>query len=99
MKKTKKAITESTMAAWESYLSTLEHSLTQMEKSIEESVSDSAACTNEWCESVEEVIDELTEAIYSINIPRWAAPEQSARVQNLKKKARELYAKYQQTAR
>jgi flagellar hook-basal body complex protein FliE len=99
MKKTKKTITESTMTAWQSYLSTLEHALTQMEKSIKDSVSDSAACTNEWCESVEEVIDELTEAIYSLNIPRWADPEQAARVKSLKKKAREVYAKYMQTAR
>ncbi|MFZ0611450.1 MAG: hypothetical protein WAM73_04360 [Desulfobacterales bacterium] len=99
MKKTKKAITESTMTAWESYLSTLEHALIQMEKSIEDSVSDSAACTNEWCESVEEVVDELTDAIYSLNIPRWAGPEQSARVKNLKKKAREVYTKYIQTAK
>jgi hypothetical protein len=87
------------MTAWQSYLSTLEHALTKMEKSIEDSVSDSAACTNEWCESVEEVIDELTEAIYSLNIPRWADPEQAARVKSLKKKAREVYAKYMQTAR
>ena len=99
MEKTKKAITESTMTAWESYLSTLEHSLNQMEKSIEDSISDSAACTNEWCESVEEVIDELTEAIYAFNIPRWAGPKQSARVKSLKKKAREVYAKYIKTAR
>jgi len=94
MEKTKKAISEKTMKAWESYLSTLEHSLIQMEKSIEESASTPAACTNEWCESVEEVIDELTEAIYSFNIPRWADPAQSKRVRSLKKKAREVYATY-----
>ena len=94
MEKTKKAIEENTMAAWSSYLSSLEHALRQMEKSIEDSISVPSACTNEWCESVEEVIDELTEAIYAFNIPRWADQKQSARVQDLKKQAREVYAKY-----
>jgi hypothetical protein len=87
VEKTKKTITENTMRAWESYLATLEHALIQMEKSIEDSVSVGAACTNEWCESVEEVIDELTEAIYSFNIPRWADSTQSDRVKTLKKKS------------
>jgi hypothetical protein len=94
MEKTKKAIKENTMMAWASYLSTLEHALLQMERSIDSSISVPSACTNEWCESVEEVIDELTEAIYAFNIPRWADQEQTARVKNLKKKAREVYAKY-----
>ena len=39
----------------------------------------------------------ITEAIYAFNIPRWAGPEQSARVKSLKKKAREVYAKYMRT--
>lgn len=94
MEKTKKAIEENTMAAWSSYLYTLEQALLQMEKSIEDSISIPSACTNEWCDSVEEVIEELTEAIYSFNIPRWAGKDQSERVKNLKKKAREVYAKY-----
>jgi len=89
----------SAMTAWASYLSTLEHALVQMEKSIEDSISVPSACTNEWCESVEEVIDELTEAIYAFNIPRWTNAEQSARVKSLKKKAREVYSMYMRTAR
>ncbi len=98
MEKTKKAIEEQTMEAWSSYLSTLEHSLVQMEKSIEESVSTPSACTNEWCESVEEVIDELTEAIHAVSIPRWADRKQASRVTNLKKKAKAVYAAYVRTA-
>jgi hypothetical protein len=94
MEKTKKSIEKNTMTAWASYLSTLEHALLQMERSIEDSISVPSACTNEWCESVEEVIDELTDAIYAFNIPRWANQEQFTRVKNLKKKAREVYAKY-----
>ena len=99
MEETKKKIQENTMTAWASYLSALEKALNQMEISIEDAISVSSACTNEWCESVEEVIDELTEAIYVFNVPRWANQKQSARVKNLKKKAREVYAMYMRTAR
>ena len=98
MEETKKSIQESTMASWSSYITTLEHALVQMEKSIEESVSVSSACTNEWCQSVEEVIDELTDAIYTVKIPRWAGPEQSEQVRRLKRKAQEVYAKYLQAS-
>jgi hypothetical protein len=98
MEQTKNNIAKDTMTSWASYLSTLEHALFQMEKSIEDSISVPSACTNEWCESVEEVIDELTDAIYSLNIPRWADEEQSTRVKALKKKAREVYAKYTQAS-
>ena len=94
MEETKKAIEEKTLNAWEAYYSSLAHSLKQMEMSIEDSVSVPAACTNEWCESVEEVIDELAQAIFTLNIPRWATEEQANSVKKLKKKAQEVYAKY-----
>ena len=98
MEAAKKRIESDTMASWAAYLSTLEQALHQMEKSIENSISVPSVCTNEWCESVEEVIDELTDAIYSLNVPRWADKEQIERVKTLKKKARDIYAKYTQVS-
>jgi len=94
MAQTKKSIEKDAMRSWTSDLSTLEQALRQMEKGIQDSISVTSACTNEWCESVEAVIDELTDAIYSLKVPRWADQEQSTRVKNLKKKAREVYAQY-----
>jgi hypothetical protein len=94
MEAAKKRIESDTMASWSAYISTLEQALLQMEKSIENSISVPSVCTNEWCESVEEVIDELTDAIYSLNVPRWADKEQISRVNFLKKRARDIYAKY-----
>jgi hypothetical protein len=76
----------------------LRNRLDQVEESIQNSISVTSACTNEWCESAEAVIDELTDAIYSLNVPRWADQEQSTRVKTLKKKAREVYAKYIQAS-
>ena len=98
MKKAKQDIEEKTLNAWINYFQTLEHSLTQMELSIENSISVPAACTNEWCETVEQVIDELTQAIFSLNIPSWATKEQVKSVKDLKKKAQKVYAKYLQVS-
>ena len=47
---------------------------------------------------VEEVIDELTQAIFTLNTPRWATDEQADNVEKLKKKAQEVYAKYLQAS-
>ena len=96
MEKAKQSIEEKTMNAWMNYFNTLEHSIKQMEMSIEESISVPAACTNEWCETVEEVIDELTQAVFTLNIPSWATSDQKNSVKDLKKKAQEVYAKYMQ---
>ena len=98
MEASKKRIESDTMASWEAYVSSLEQALLQMEKSIENSISVPSTCTNEWCDSVEEVIDELTDSIYSLNVPRWADKEQTKRVKALKKRAREGYAKYTRVA-
>ena len=98
MKKAKQEIEVKTLEAWKNYFNTLEHSLKQMELSIEDSVSVPAACTNEWCETVEHVIDELTQAIFTLNIPKWATKEQVKSVEDLKKKAQKVYAKYLQAS-
>ncbi|MDZ7597525.1 MAG: hypothetical protein U5J82_04345 [Desulfobacterales bacterium] len=93
MEEAKKSIQEGTMASWLSNLSTLEHALVQMKKSIQKSISDPSASANEWRRSVEEIIDKLTEAIYALKTPRWADSEQSELVKGLKGNAQEVHAK------
>jgi hypothetical protein len=98
MQEGKKSIREGTMASWLSHLSTLEQALSQMKKSIEESISAPSVGTNEWSRSVEKIIDELTDAIYALKTPGWADSEQSERVKRLKRNAQEVYAKYLRAA-
>lgn len=98
MEEAKKSIQEGTMASWLSHLSTLEHALAQMKKSIEESIPLPSAGTNEWSRSVEKIIDELTNAIYALKTPGWTNSEQAERVKRLKRNAQEVYAKYLRAA-
>ncbi|MDZ7596815.1 MAG: hypothetical protein U5J82_00595 [Desulfobacterales bacterium] len=86
------------MASWLSHLSTLEHALVQVKKSIQESISIPSAITDEWCQSVAEAVDDLTDAIYALKIPGWADSEQSERVKRLKRNAQEVYARYLRAA-
>jgi hypothetical protein len=44
---------------WRGFISNLENSLDMLEKDIEEASQLSSACTSEWCEATEHVIDEL----------------------------------------
>ncbi|MFO7495336.1 MAG: hypothetical protein R6X05_06835 [Desulfobacterales bacterium] len=98
MEEAKKSIQESTKTSWLSDLSSLEHALSQMKKSIEGSISAPSPGTNEWSRSVEKIIDKLTDAIYALKTPGWVDSEQAERVKRLKRNAQEVYAKYLRAA-
>jgi len=51
-------------------------------------------CTDEWCEATEHVIDELSNALFSISEPRWSNQEDSLRIKQLKRRVHDLYADY-----
>ena len=83
-----------TLDAWGAYVTALETSLDDLEKDIEEAAEMSRHCTSEWCEATEHVIDEINDALFTISEPRWASDEDSRRIKALKRRVRELYAKY-----
>jgi hypothetical protein len=83
-----------TIKAWSIYMDALEKSIQDLEKDIEEAADMSHRCTNEWCEATEHVIDEINDALFMISEPRWSRDEDSRRIKNLKKRVRELYARY-----
>jgi len=56
--------------AWGTYLTALEKSIDMLEKDIEEAKKLAGVCTNEWCEAIEHVIDDLNNALFSISEPR-----------------------------
>jgi hypothetical protein len=51
-------------------------------------------CTSEWCEATEHVIDELSNALFSISEPRWSSPEDSKKIKRLKRRVYDLYVNY-----
>lgn len=83
-----------TLDAWQTYMDALETSITDLEKDIEEAADMSRRCTAEWCTATEHVIDEINDALFSISEPRWAPEENTRRIKSLKRRVRDLYAKY-----
>jgi hypothetical protein len=82
------------LSAWQTYLDSLEKSFEQLEADIDEAASMSDACTSEWCQATEHVIDELGNALFSISEPRWAPESSTKKLKDLKRRLHELYSKY-----
>lgn len=82
------------LEAWGQYMTALETSIRDLEADIEEAADMSDRCTAEWCQATEHVIDEINDALFTISEPRWSSDEDSQRIKALKRRVRELYAKY-----
>ena len=90
----KDEIHEEYVNAWRSYLESLESALVKLEADIKEAGEMAGVCTGEWCEATEHVIDELSDALFSISEPRWSSKEDSQRIKKLKRRVHDLYADY-----
>ena len=90
----KETIEKERAEAWRTYVQSLENYLEQEENAIDRAVHLSSTCTDEWCETTEEVIEELSKAIFSVSAPRWITPEDAKRIKTLKRRAQDLYVKY-----
>ena len=80
--------------AWRTYLNSLEQALSKLEADINEASEMAGVCTDEWCQATEHVIDELSNALFSISEPRWSDKEDSAKIKQLKRRVHDLYADY-----
>lgn len=80
--------------AWRTYMQGLETSLTDLERDVKEASEMTDICTDEWCEATEHVIDELSNALFSISEPRWSTDEDSKKIKALKRRVHDLYANY-----
>ena len=90
----KDEIRQEIVQAWSTYLAALGKSLNILEKDIEEANQMAGVCTDEWCDATEHVIDELSNALFSIHEPRWLNEEQSKELKRLKRKVYDLYVNY-----
>ena len=80
--------------AWGTYLTALEKSIDMLEKDIEEAKKLAGVCTNEWCEAIEHVIDDLNNALFSISEPRWSDIDYLKRIKTLKRRIYDIYVNY-----
>jgi hypothetical protein len=79
-------------------MDSMEKSLDMLERDIKEAADVASECTQEWCEATEHYIDDIGNYLFSIHEPRWADPEDSKRLKNLKKRLHDIYAEYKSTA-
>ena len=87
------------VSAWRTYLSSLEKAIVRLEADIDEVSEMADTCTSEWCQATEHVIDELSNALFSISEPRWSNKEDSAKIKQLKRRIHDLYADYRNISR
>lgn len=87
------------LESWRQLLCNMRESIDLLEKGIAEAAEMREVCTDEWCVATEHVIDELSNALFSISEPRWADEEDSRKLKELKWKIHELYAKYKSVER
>ena len=83
---------------WRTFMDNMEKSLNMLEEDIDEAAKMADACTAEWCEATEHVIDELSNSLFSISEPGWSSDEDSRRIKALRKRLHDLYAQYKSAA-
>ena len=91
-------IQESIVNSWREYVGQMETALNTIDEEIKEASEMSDACTSEWCEATEHVIDEISNSLFSISEPRGTSEEDSRRLKDMKKKVHDLYSKYKAAA-
>jgi len=91
-------VQNSIVEGWKVFINNMESSLDILEKGITEAAEMSEACTSEWCQATEHVIDELANSLFSISEPHWSSDEDSKKIKDLKRRVHDLYAKYKSTA-
>jgi len=80
----KDTIQKEVVEGWRGFVNNLERSLELLEKDIEEAAQMADLCTSEWCTATEHVIDEISNALFSISEPRWISEKDSRKRRKLK---------------
>jgi hypothetical protein len=82
--------------AWSDFTKSMEKSLDTLEEDINEAAEMTSICTDEWCEATEHVIDDLSNALFTISEPRGSSEEDSKKIKALKRRVHDLYANYRE---
>ena len=86
---------ENTMLrAHRDYFAGLGESIAILEKDLGEAGKMEHVCSAEWCQAIEDYIDELHKSVYSISEPRWATDEDSRKIKELRQRIKKLYTRF-----
>ena len=91
-------IRKEVVEGWKAFVENLEKSLGMLEKEIDFTAKMADACTLEWCQATEQVIDEISNSLFSISEPVWVSEEDSKKLKALKRRVHDIYAKYKSAA-
>lgn len=80
--------------AWRTWLEGLEQTLKEVDDCLEQAGEVQEICTDEWCEATDSLLDELNHVLFSISEPKWTSKEESQKIKALRKRARELYERF-----
>jgi len=78
------------------FINALDESIAKLEKDLTEVKEMGRDCDDEWCLSVEHVLDELHNELFSISEPRSTTGEDSEKIKELKGRLHSLYNTMQQ---
>mgnify|MGYP006293507381 CR=1 FL=1 len=87
-------IQEHVVEDWRVFLHGMERSMDMLERDIRQSASEREDCTAAWREAIERVIEELSSHLFAINEPHLSSDSDSRNLRALKRRLRELYARY-----
>lgn len=77
--------------SWRVFSESMHDSLERLEEIINDITELRQVCRDEWCEATECMLDEATVAAFAISEPRWASPEDSKKLRDLKKRIHDLH--------
>ncbi|MEW6429305.1 MAG: hypothetical protein AB1568_14860 [Thermodesulfobacteriota bacterium] len=97
--KMQKEMEAAMLTAHRQFVSNLEKGLEILEKEMAEAGAMTTACTDEWCKSTDHYIDELHKDVYAISEPRFATGEDSRKLKELRRRVKDLYARFQGLSR
>jgi len=85
---------ETMLMAHREFMENLEKTIKLLEQDISEAAEMTQVCTDEWCNSIENVVDELHKSVYSISEPRWLTEDDSKKISDLRHRVHDIYAEY-----
>jgi len=88
-------IQEHVVEDWRIFLHGMERSMDMLEQDIRQSASAREDCTAAWREEIEHVVEELSSHLFAINEPRLCSDSDSRNLRALRRRLRELVARYQ----
>jgi len=90
---------ESFLESHREFMTNLDNSLSLLEKNVKDAADLEKVCTDEWCRFTEDLLDDLSKAVYSISEPRWINDQDSKKLKALRQRVHDIYANYKKVKR